>query len=108
MTCLLFVGNPIGEPGARSLIEVFDANPKLQSLLGVEPGCTSLDISQKNMQPHDCIILAHEMKAGRAIAVVASVNVIGACPTLQPISTSVHQFVSIRNPCMLAATISEY
>ena len=57
------IGNAIGEPGARSLIEVFDANPRLQSLLGVKPGSTSADFSKTNMQPHDCIILAHELKA---------------------------------------------
>ena len=56
---------------------MFDANPKLQSLLGVEPGCTSADFSQKNMQPHDCIILAHEMKAGRAIALLKSLVLAG-------------------------------
>eukprot|EP01047_Picozoa_sp_COSAG01_P012364 COSAG01_NODE_555_length_15533_cov_35.243310_7_plen_952_part_00 len=65
------IGNAIGEPGARSLIEVFDANPRLQSLLGVKPGSTSADFSKTNMQPHDCIILAHELNASRAAAAVA-------------------------------------
>eukprot|EP01047_Picozoa_sp_COSAG01_P037883 COSAG01_NODE_3039_length_6684_cov_8.217464_5_plen_578_part_00 len=69
------IGNAIGEPGAQTLIEVFDANPKLHSLLGIEPGSTSADLSNKNMQPHDCIILAHEMKASRAAAVVTSLTV---------------------------------
>eukprot|EP01047_Picozoa_sp_COSAG01_P042757 COSAG01_NODE_3752_length_5730_cov_10.372580_1_plen_1826_part_01 len=68
------IGNAIGEPGAKSMIEVFDANPKLQSLVGVKPGSTSADFSRKNMQPHDCIILAHELKASRATAALASLT----------------------------------
>eukprot|EP01047_Picozoa_sp_COSAG01_P022104 COSAG01_NODE_1303_length_10815_cov_14.897938_8_plen_1330_part_00 len=74
LASLNVIGNAIGEPGARSLIEVFDANPRLQSLLGVKPGSTSADFSKTNMQPHDCIILAHELNASRAAAVLTSVN----------------------------------
>eukprot|EP01047_Picozoa_sp_COSAG01_P024917 COSAG01_NODE_1555_length_9928_cov_20.399837_10_plen_449_part_00 len=72
------IGNAIGESGAQTLIKAFDANPKLQSLLGIEPpGFTSADLSNKNMMPHDCIILAHEMKASRAAVAVTDVNMSG-------------------------------
>jgi Ran GTPase-activating protein (RanGAP) involved in mRNA processing and transport len=71
------VGNAIGEPGARTLIEAFNGNSKIQSLLGINPGSTSADFSKTSMQPHDCIILAHELNASRAAAALASLTVSG-------------------------------
>jgi hypothetical protein len=71
------VGNAIGEPGARTLIEAFDGNSKIQSLLGINPGSTSADFSKTSMQPHDCIILAHELNASRAAAAVKVVTASG-------------------------------
>ena len=47
-------------------------------------------------------------KVSKFKAVLEVVNVLGACPTHQLIPTSLHQYVSIRNPCMLAARISKY
>ena len=92
------IGNAIGEPGARSLMEVFDANPRLQSLLGVKPGSTSADLSKTNMQPHDCIILAHELNASRAAAVLASVNLSGNRAIDQESRSALQESVSSRQP----------
>jgi hypothetical protein len=59
------------------LIEAFDGNSKIQSLLGINPGSTSADFSKTSMQPHDCIILAHELNASRAAAAVKVVTASG-------------------------------
>ena len=54
LTMACVIGNPIGSDGAKLLIEVFDSHPKLQSLCGISPGCTTVDLSNSNMGPADC------------------------------------------------------
>ena len=74
LTVAKIIGNPIGPDGAKLMIEAFDANPQLQSLCGITPGSTSADLSSSNMGPNDCLILAHELHAGRAGAALNSLT----------------------------------
>ena len=54
-------------------------SPKLQSLCGISPGSTTVNLSNSNMGPADCLILTHELQAGRATAAVKNINLSG-CP----------------------------
>ena len=70
---------------------------------------TSLDISKTNSGVSTATKLAELLAEETAFKdVLEVVNVLGACPTHQLIPTSLHQYVSIRNPCMLVARISKY
>ena len=68
----------------------------------------SLDVSSMNFGPADITVLAAWIQRPEVSAALEVVNVLGACPTHQLIPTSLHQYVSIRNPCMLVARISKY
>ena len=74
LTMACVIGTQIGSDGAKLLIEVFDSHPKLQSLCGISPGSTTVDLSKSNMGPADCLILTHELQAGRATAAVNSLT----------------------------------
>eukprot|EP01047_Picozoa_sp_COSAG01_P060496 COSAG01_NODE_7422_length_3214_cov_3.664526_1_plen_835_part_10 len=67
------LSNPIGADGADALIEVFNQNTKLRTLLGIEEGVTELNLSKKSVDPGQAKILAAELKASRAVAVVKKV-----------------------------------
>eukprot|EP01048_Picozoa_sp_COSAG05_P015084 COSAG05_NODE_1776_length_4111_cov_87.186174_2_plen_817_part_00 len=69
------LSNPIGIDGADALIEVFEQNTNLRTLLGIEEGITEVNLSKKNVDPGQAKILASEMKAGRAVAAVNSLTV---------------------------------
>jgi hypothetical protein len=47
-------------------------NTKLRTLLGIEEGVTELNLSKKNVDPGQAKILAAELKASRAVAVINS------------------------------------
>eukprot|EP01047_Picozoa_sp_COSAG01_P050995 COSAG01_NODE_5210_length_4407_cov_569.201021_1_plen_1354_part_01 len=68
------LSNPIGADGADALIEVFEQNTKLRTLLGIEEGVTELNLSEKSVDPGQAKILAAELKACRAGAVITSIN----------------------------------
>ena len=72
------LSNPIGIDGADALIEVFEQNTNLRTLLGIEEGITEVNLSKKNVDPGQAKILASEMKAGRAAASIASLKISGA------------------------------
>eukprot|EP01048_Picozoa_sp_COSAG05_P003941 COSAG05_NODE_195_length_14550_cov_203.233686_2_plen_664_part_00 len=67
------LSNPIGTDGADALIEVFEQNTNLRTLLGIEEGIAEVNLSKKNVDPGQAKILASEMKAGRAAAAVEQV-----------------------------------
>eukprot|EP01047_Picozoa_sp_COSAG01_P011914 COSAG01_NODE_527_length_15894_cov_55.365622_1_plen_476_part_10 len=67
------LSNPIGTDGADALIQVFEQNTKLRTLLGIEEGVNELNLSEKNVDPGQAKILAAELKASRAV--VNEVNV---------------------------------
>jgi hypothetical protein len=66
------LSNPIGADGADALIQVFNENAKLRTLLGIEEGVTELNLSKNNVDPGQAKILAAELKASRAVAEVKS------------------------------------
>ena len=43
------LSNPIGIDGADALIEVFEQNTNLRTLLGIEEGITEVNLSKKNV-----------------------------------------------------------
>eukprot|EP01047_Picozoa_sp_COSAG01_P023359 COSAG01_NODE_1411_length_10408_cov_6.595402_3_plen_1024_part_00 len=71
------LSNPIGTDGADALIDVFEQNTNVRTLLGIEEGVTELNLSEKNVDPGQAKILATELKASRAAAVLASLTVSG-------------------------------
>ena len=64
------LSNPIDTDGADALIQVFEQNTKLRTLLGIEEGVNELNLSEKNVDPGQAKILAAELKASRATAVL--------------------------------------
>eukprot|EP01047_Picozoa_sp_COSAG01_P045450 COSAG01_NODE_4186_length_5260_cov_5.388684_3_plen_1312_part_00 len=73
------LSNPIGTDGADALIQVFEQNTKLRTLLGIEEGVNELNLSEKNVDPGQAKILAAELKASRATAVLKEIALDG-CP----------------------------
>eukprot|EP01047_Picozoa_sp_COSAG01_P104103 COSAG01_NODE_33481_length_563_cov_1.168103_1_plen_104_part_10 len=73
LTRVSVLSNPIGADGADALIEVFNQNTNLRTLLGIEEGVTELNLSNKNVDPGQAKILAAELKASRAVAVMKKV-----------------------------------
>eukprot|EP01047_Picozoa_sp_COSAG01_P045753 COSAG01_NODE_4240_length_5212_cov_12.697242_4_plen_594_part_01 len=67
------LSNPIGADGADALIEAFNQNTNLRTLLGIEEGVTEVNLSEKNVDPGQAKILATELKASRAAAAVKKV-----------------------------------
>jgi hypothetical protein len=43
------LSNPIGVEGAAALIEVYEKNPQIRTLLGIEEGVTDVNFSEKNV-----------------------------------------------------------
>jgi hypothetical protein len=71
------LSNPIGADGVDALIEVYEQNTNLRTLLGIEEGVTELNLSEKNVDPGQAKILAAELNASRAAAAIENVNVSG-------------------------------
>jgi Ran GTPase-activating protein (RanGAP) involved in mRNA processing and transport len=77
LTRVNVLSNSIGADGADSLIEVFNQNTNLRTLLGIEEGVTEVNLSEKNVDPGQAKILAAELKASRAMAAVTDVDMSG-------------------------------
>eukprot|EP01047_Picozoa_sp_COSAG01_P056141 COSAG01_NODE_6332_length_3731_cov_7.563051_1_plen_1055_part_00 len=77
LTRVSVLSNPIGADGADALIEVFNRNTNLRTLLGIEEGVTELNLSKKKVDPGQAKILAAELIASRAVAVLTDVNMSG-------------------------------
>ena len=71
------LANPIGEDGFKTLIELFESTPRIQSMCGVQHGTRAADFSQRGLKPIDVKIIAHELGSSRSMAGVAEVDVSG-------------------------------
>jgi hypothetical protein len=69
------LSNPIGAEGATALIDVYEKNPKLLTLLGIEEGVTEVNFMKKKVDVGQCMVLAAELRAGRVTAATVEVNV---------------------------------
>eukprot|EP01047_Picozoa_sp_COSAG01_P038899 COSAG01_NODE_3183_length_6447_cov_3.930687_1_plen_407_part_00 len=69
------LSNPIGADGADALIEAFNQNSNLRTLLGIEEGVTELNLCNKEVAPGQAKILAAELQASRAVAALTSLAV---------------------------------
>ena len=76
VTWVSVFSNPIGD-GADALIEIFEKNDKIQTLLGLEEGVQILDLSNKQMDPGQAKILAAEIRLRRFTAAVTKVDLRG-------------------------------
>eukprot|EP01046_Picozoa_sp_COSAG06_P043704 COSAG06_NODE_5768_length_3282_cov_3.482878_2_plen_711_part_00 len=70
-TCLL--NNPLGE-GVNEIIKVFEETPRLHTLCGFEEGVQQIDWEDSGKGPADVALLSAELKAGRAVAAVESID----------------------------------
>ena len=62
------LSNPIGAEGAAALVDVYEKNPQLLTLLGIEEGVTEINFSEKKVDVGQCMVLAAELRAGRVTA----------------------------------------
>ena len=60
------LSNPIGVEGATALIDVYERNENLRTLLGIEEGVTELNLAKKQVDPRQAMGLAKELQTGRA------------------------------------------
>ena len=67
-------GNPIGDEGFKTIIQLFESTPRLQSMCGVVPGAKEVNFSNRNLKPIDIKIIAHELHSTRATAAVERVD----------------------------------
>ena len=78
VTALNVISNAIEEPGADSLIQVFQSNGHLQTMLGIEDGTTTLDVSgerygTQKLDTGCAKLLATEFSAGRRTRAITKV-----------------------------------
>jgi hypothetical protein len=62
---------------AVDLIKTYQQLPRLQTLLGIQPGTKVLDFSHQDIDPGICLILATELVADRVCSQVMSINLLG-------------------------------
>ena len=62
------LANPIGEDGFKTLIELFESTPRIQSMCGVQHGTKAADFSKRGLKPIDIKIIAHELSSSRSMA----------------------------------------
>ena len=72
------LSNPIGVEGATALIDVYERNENLRTLLGIEEGVTELNLAKKQVDPGQAMVLAKEFQTGRATASLTKVVITGA------------------------------
>ena len=73
------LSNPIGVEGATALIDVYERNENLRTLLGIEEGVTELNLAEKQVDPGQAMVLAKELQTGRATASLACLRIAGDC-----------------------------
>jgi hypothetical protein len=73
VTSINCLNNPLGE-GVHTIVKVFEETPRLRTLCGLEEGVEQIDWSNSKKGPADVALLATELKAGRAVAAVASLR----------------------------------
>ena len=71
------LANPIGEDGFKTLIELFESTPRIQSMCGVQHGTKAADFSKRGLKPIDIKIIAHELSSSRSMAGVVGVDISG-------------------------------
>jgi len=71
------LANPIGEDGFKTLIELFESTPRIQSMCGVQHGTRAADFSQRGLKPIDVKIIAHELGSSRSMAGLEAVDISG-------------------------------
>eukprot|EP01047_Picozoa_sp_COSAG01_P057394 COSAG01_NODE_6630_length_3570_cov_14.233938_1_plen_901_part_10 len=75
LTRVNVLSNPISADGADALLQAFEQNTNLRTLLGIEEGVTELNLSKKNVDPGQAKILAAELKFSRATAALTSLTI---------------------------------
>jgi hypothetical protein len=68
--------NPLGE-GIHEIIEVFEQKEQLRTLCGFEEGIKEIDWKDSKKGPTEILLLAADLRACRAIAVLASMTISG-------------------------------
>ena len=68
------LSNPIGVEGATALIDVYERNENLRTLLGIEEGATELNLAKKQVDPGQAMVLAKELQTGRVTTSIKAVN----------------------------------
>ena len=81
LTSLNLVGNPLAL-SSQDMIHILEDNPQLYTLCGLTPGQTSVDWSPSECDPRkktliDCLLLAADLRVGRASAHVRAVDIGG-------------------------------
>ena len=70
------LANPIGEDGFKTLMELFESTPRIQSMCGVQHGTKAADLSKRGLKPIDIKIIAHELSSSRSMAGVAVIDIL--------------------------------
>eukprot|EP01047_Picozoa_sp_COSAG01_P066733 COSAG01_NODE_9272_length_2496_cov_4.721736_1_plen_757_part_01 len=78
VTALNVISNAIGEPGGDLLIDIFQRESRIQTMLGIEDGTTTLDVSgerygTQNLDTGCAKLLATEFSAGRRTRAITKV-----------------------------------
>lgn len=68
-------GNPTGSVGVDALAGAYASKPKIASLLGLENGIQSLDLTHIVMTPSSTALLAKEIQDGRTLGGIQSIAV---------------------------------
>ena len=61
------LSNPIGA-GADALVDAFEQNDKVRTLLGIGKGIEALDLRNKDVDPGQVKVLGAELRLGRNAA----------------------------------------
>ena len=64
------LGNPIGEEGLKTVIEMLESTPSLQSVCGVAPKTKEADFSGRGLLAIDMKIIAHELSCRSEVGLV--------------------------------------
>jgi hypothetical protein len=89
VTWVSVLSNPIGD-GAGALVEAFEQNDRIQTLLGLEEGIEALDLRHRKLDPGQAKLLAAEIRHGRFTATVTSINCLS-----NPLGEGVHELIQV-------------